>query len=231
MFATITLFALFRVEIYALYKLIPHYSDAGSLCYTAVFLCRVIPTLCYNYLQIVGVTQADQVAFYQVMGILRVDGLKEFIKTTGLLEIIGGGFTNYFPMVMIIVSVLTLLRVVDKIASLFGEKRFNFHPKISETDEDVIAGKTILEQARKKRLSTMNLEDLQDADTHATDESRVDIDDNGGFDLELQEEEEDVYDDKSKMKRSTSRRLDNLYKKRGKDRPVKVEKKGLFGWN
>lgn len=219
MFASVVLFALFRIEIYSLYKLIPHHSDAGSLCYTAVFLCRVAPTLCYNYLQLVGVQSTDGVAFYHVMGLLKVDGLTTLIKQTGLVEVIAGGFTNFFPMIMIVVSLMTLFRVVDKIALIFGEKRFIFNPK--QSNEDIDAGREILNRARERRLMRMNLDDLPDSSSmELQDESitAVVVDDQEDIDLE----------NNKKVKKGTEKKLENIYKKYGRERTVKEERKGFF---
>jgi len=147
--AFVTLFALFRVRLYSWYALVPHHSDVKSLLYTAVFLCRVVPTLCYNFLQLVGVRVDDGVAFYKVMGPLRLDGLKGIFGRVGYLEILGSGFTNFFPIVMVIVSLLSLLNVWSRLdATLFA--------RVDE--KDIEEGRSILQREKRMRVNEMQVE-------------------------------------------------------------------------
>ncbi len=118
--------------------MIPHHSDTSSLLYTAVFLCRVVPTLCYNFLQLVGVRVNDGVAFYKVMGPLRVDGLKGIFGKVGYLEILGGGFTNFFPVLMVAISILSLFKVFDRIYTKIVMKTE------SDSEEEQSQGKEVI---------------------------------------------------------------------------------------
>lgn len=143
--ALVTLFALFRVKIYSWYTLIPHHSNVKSVMYTAVFLCRVVPTLCFNFLQLVGVRVDDGVAFYKVMGTLRLDGLKGLFGKVGYLEILGGGFSNFFPLVMVVISCLSLFNVWQRVGALFA--------RVDE--KDVEEGRDILQQGTYRGRSTL----------------------------------------------------------------------------
>lgn len=135
--AFVTLFALFKIEIkflhISLYRLIPHHSDSYSILYTSIFLSRVVPTLCYNFLQIIGVRIDDGVAFYRVMGPLRIDGLKGIFGKVGFLEILGGGFSNFFPLFMVVVSAVTFFNVLSYLPAWCGvEKKFDYKETMNE---------------------------------------------------------------------------------------------------
>jgi hypothetical protein len=219
--ALVTLFALFRIEIYSLYKLVPHYSDAYSILYTAVFLCRIVPTLCYNFLQVTGVTEKDGVAYYAVMGVLRVDGLGQLFKTTGAFEVIAGGFTNYFPMVMILISALTLFRVVDLIARILGVKRFKFNPKVD--DATILEGRGMLQSLRKEAEERIKKENPEFANFEINIE-QTDLDSLELKELDMDNDSDDNLDNTTHgYKKATERRLDDLYKKHGKERAPKSE--------
>eukprot|EP00817_Percolomonadidae_sp_ATCC50343_P003185 CAMPEP_0117425806 /NCGR_PEP_ID=MMETSP0758-20121206/6033_1 /TAXON_ID=63605 /ORGANISM="Percolomonas cosmopolitus, Strain AE-1 (ATCC 50343)" /LENGTH=248 /DNA_ID=CAMNT_0005210569 /DNA_START=1433 /DNA_END=2179 /DNA_ORIENTATION=+ len=142
-------FGLFKLKFFSLYQLIPHHSDSATLLFTGVFLTRVVPALCYNYLQVTGVTINDGVAFYEVMGALRLEDLSFF-------GVLGGAFQDYFPLIMIIVAVIVYLDIFGRVLALCGFKhRFVFQEQID--NERVEEGKDLL--ARQKRMKLRQLSD------------------------------------------------------------------------
>ena len=164
-------FALFRIEVYSLYQLIPHHTDVGSILYTSVFLGRVCPSLCYNFLQMVGVTSKDSVAYYQIMGTLKLDGLKEIgstlVSRPTIVQIVGGGFVNFFPLLLFVIALLNLFNVPSYIGVLFGRARFNFNP--SSADQLTVEGREVLAKTRKRRMTLLEREAKSFSDLQSLD--------------------------------------------------------------
>lgn len=135
------MFTLFNVRIMEFYHLIPHHTDSYTLFYTAQLLCRVIPSMMFNFLQLIGVTKNDGVAYFNIYGELRLDGLKIF-------GVIGGFIVDYLPLGMILVAFVTLFRILERIGTLFNIERFKYDSSGKVTDERVLEGREILLRAR-----------------------------------------------------------------------------------
>lgn len=155
--STIVLYGVFRIKIYAYFHLIPHYSDAASMLALANFLCRVVPMLCYNYLQLLNIGSANGIAMYKVMGIFSLEQLQIFGK---IVEI----FADFFPMILpVLVTLLALFRFIVSgkrfrhvtCCKLFvGVKHFMFDEPDDEhevAERNLQRGKSILEKEREKK--------------------------------------------------------------------------------
>lgn len=93
-------------------------------------------------MQILGVTQQNAIAFFDVMGALRLEELKMFGK-------IGGYFADFFPLIIPVVSLLFVLVVLTKLTSLFQVSSFEANDKA--TQDTIASGKELLNIERVKR--------------------------------------------------------------------------------
>lgn len=141
----VVFFGLFKLKLFKLYVLIPHHSDSASLLFAAVVLTRVVPALCYNYLQLMGITDEDGVAYFDVMGSQKFE-----VKILGGL----GNFFQYnFPIFIIIVTLLTLFDVPDRIGALFSIERFVYSKH--EESERIREGKEVIATSKREKLFQM----------------------------------------------------------------------------
>ncbi|KAL9650435.1 hypothetical protein ABK040_004659 [Willaertia magna] len=240
---SIILFSLFRIRILYLFQMVPHHTDAFTLFYTGLLLCRTIPAMCYNFLQLLGITPDDGVAYYAIYGALRLDGLRIF-------GVLGGFAVDYFPLLIILIVIVALLRIIERLGKLFNLDRFKYSGNI--TEERVQEGRELLKRARKNKLQNLQSIDKQKIassfdkmDEHAitskrgSSTTRYDDDDsyshqNGNLDVNVDEiqfdnELNDYEDDRKPIARSSSSaginsnnssdRLNRIYEKHKRERP------------
>lgn len=135
-------FSLFRIKIFSFYQLIPHHSDASSLLFVAMFLSRVIPTLCFNYLQILGIQSEStdrhnsQIAFVRVYGTI-------YLKELELIGFLGGLFADLFPLLIVLIALVTFFNVVGRLGALCRFDRYMFHEYVA--NETVADGRELLQ--------------------------------------------------------------------------------------
>lgn len=145
-------FSLFRIKIFNLYRLIPSYSDASSLLFVAVFLNRVIPTLCFNYLQMLGIQsettdrQTSQIAFVRVYGTI-------YLKELELIGFLGGMFADLFPLLIVLIALITFFNVVGRLGALCRFERYIFQEYAAR--ESIAEGRALLQNAREELLKKM----------------------------------------------------------------------------
>ena len=154
---------MFKIRLFYLFKMVPRYTDTYSLYFASSIICRAIPSLCYNFLNLIEIKKEDGVAFFSVVGILDFDVLHP-----------GLGFISeilkHFPMIMIVVSILSFFRVFERIASFKKYRWRTFYccnPVPAELMEN---GLTLLRQKRKSKreklvskLKQQEKEDMQHA--------------------------------------------------------------------
>ncbi|KAF0974363.1 hypothetical protein FDP41_006395 [Naegleria fowleri] len=137
--------ALFNVRVMQYFRIIPHHTDSYTLFYTAQLLCRVIPSMMYNFLQLIGVTKNDGVAYFNIYGELRLDGLRIF-------GAIGGFVVDYLPLGIILVAFVALFRILERLGTLINIERFKYNGGDKITDDRVLEGKEILQRARERKV-------------------------------------------------------------------------------
>lgn len=139
-------FSLFQLKIPSLMILVPYTTDASSILFLSILLCRVVPTICYTFVNMMGLTVDDGIAFSKVMGTLKTDSLKIFGK-------IGDLFGNYFPLVTIIITIIELFDILPRLLALVNYQSFIF-TGFSDPgmDENVQYGKELLDIERRKRM-------------------------------------------------------------------------------
>jgi len=214
-FTYIVFFGLFKLKIFKLYSLIPHHSDAASMLFSAVVLTRVVPALCYNFLQLLGITDKDGVSFFDVMGLQQLE-LKFFGS-------IGDFFQYNFPVFIVVVALLTFFDAPARIGSLFSIERFVYDKHFES--ERVREGREVIAACRRRKL----LEVLKDGESR-TDRrgsgnvissntrltSLSDSDSDGEFGSHALDDLDDYGAGRRESKRSTAQRIKSLFRKHGR---------------
>jgi hypothetical protein len=97
----------------------------------------VVPSLCYNFLQLVGVSEKSGVAYSEVMGTIKLDSL-HWIGAVGDL------FAQFFPLLLLVVAIFVFFDIHGRILTLCHVKRFVFEQKM--TDDTIAEGREILQR-------------------------------------------------------------------------------------
>jgi len=114
----ISFWGIFKFRFFNFYRLVGnHQSDAYSLLFNALFQCRLIAPLAYNFLLMIGLEQA---AFSKVMGSLV------------LTPVFGEQWNLYFPISIAIFCAITYFNVYTSCISWLSCKKY----KTFEYDED-----------------------------------------------------------------------------------------------
>lgn len=157
-------FSLFHFKILYYYQLIPHHSDGASLFFFAVyvklflvfffytffsFLCRIIPTLCYNYLQVAGASIDNQIAYLNVMGSLRLGDLK-------ILGSIFGAIADFFPLLILFIVLMTLISVIPFCKCCVNMKQLLFVDNPIVPPHSNEEGKRMIHNERKRFEEMLN---------------------------------------------------------------------------
>ncbi|KAJ3024633.1 UNVERIFIED_CONTAM: LMBR1 domain-containing protein 2 [Siphonaria sp. JEL0065] len=127
---------LFRINIFDYYVIVPeHCTDEPSMLFVGGYLCRLTFPLCYNFLNMVGDDQNS--VFIEFQG-----------KAIDLAPLLGSGFNDWVPLLVLIFSVITYFDLFGRIASAccFGRKIVN--GKDEGHEADAIEGRSVIAQAR-----------------------------------------------------------------------------------
>lgn len=132
-----TFAALFKLRLSNYYRLVNHnQSDSNSLLFSASYCCRLIAPLAYNFI----LMTALPTAFSEVMGQMGV----------------GTIFSTYYPMIILVFFLGSLLRVFTRILVAFNIKRFQYDENF--TDEQIVEGKALVARERTKRVREAGLQ-------------------------------------------------------------------------
>lgn len=123
--------ALVNLRIGSFYRFITHASNANTLNYWAILLCRLGPTIGYHYMLQVGATEG---AFVKVMG------------TMDKVYFIGNTFNYISPVIMVITAIFVLFNLWDRIKRHLCCKRFHTLPSDVSfaTTKDLQVGEEVL---------------------------------------------------------------------------------------
>ncbi|KAJ3037907.1 LMBR1 domain-containing protein 2 [Rhizophlyctis rosea] len=126
---------LFKVNYFDIHQLVPeHHSDEGSLLFIGSYLCKLTFPLCYNFLNMVR--DKDNSVFVRYQG-----------QAVNLTALLGEGYNNWLPLLVLIISVITFLNLHGRIMRLLKLKSY-FYEQINPNDVDVSEGRGIIEQER-----------------------------------------------------------------------------------
>lgn len=98
-----------------------------------------------------GYGERDGVAFSKVMGTLKTDSLK-------YIGFIGEYFSNFVPMLIPIVTIITIFDIPSRILSSFHFKeRFSFISRSAYSSPSILQGKELVDIERHQRMSQINV--------------------------------------------------------------------------
>jgi len=135
-------YTLSKIRVWNLYYLAGgHNTDEYSLVFCGMLLCRLTPPLCLNVISLFHldshvVSERDsETSYTRIMGHMDV------------LSLISDGFTIYFPVGILLVSLLTYFRIGSRLLSCVGIAQFLEEDEVSE--EMKLEGRELV--AREKR--------------------------------------------------------------------------------
>lgn len=142
--------ALFKVELFYFYKLLPHQqTDEGSILFSAAYLSRLIAPLALNFLYVINFandeTKLVTSPFILVMSPGTGSNNKDPIQQKAFI---------IFPVVLIVICIFTMFSLCNKIMGLFGLNKVCCTDDFN--DEDIDRGRDIMNREReaKARYST-----------------------------------------------------------------------------
>ncbi|KAJ3035270.1 LMBR1 domain-containing protein 2, partial [Rhizophlyctis rosea] len=126
---------LFKVNYFDIHQLVPeHHSDEGSMLFIGSYLCKLTFPLCYNFL---NMTRDDNNSIF-----VRYQG-----HAVNLTALLGEGYNTWLPLLVLIISVITLLNLHGRIMRMLKLKVY-FDTKANVNDLDISEGRGIIDQER-----------------------------------------------------------------------------------
>lgn len=152
-----TYYTVFRIKIFNFYYFAPHHqTDANSLLFSGLLLCRLTYALCLNFLAMIHL-DGHVTANSEHNGIKKFVGETQFTKFMGhmdLLSFIAKGLNVYYPMVVLLVCICTFFSLGKRCLHLFGVEQF-----LSDDDfsgDYVREGKEIVRREKRKAQREIN---------------------------------------------------------------------------
>ncbi|CAO3673443.1 unnamed protein product [Rhizopus microsporus] len=122
--------SLFKIRFFNLYLLIPnHHTDENSLLWFTGYMCKMMAPLCYNFINLAGDAPFKEAPASDSV-------FSTFMGKADLFEFLGA-FVDWFPVVILIPSLLLFFNLQDRFLSVFGIKNV-----YKSNDEDVGANES-----------------------------------------------------------------------------------------
>lgn len=141
----------FRIRVFNYYYLVPrHQTDAYSLQFSGMLLCRLTPPLCLNFLGLIhmdpAISHQDriQTSYISIMGSMRV------------LSIISDGFYIYYPMLVLLLCLGTFYRLGSRCLNLLGCPQYISDDDL--TSDLVDDGRELIRRERRNRVKAEDRE-------------------------------------------------------------------------
>ena len=152
-------FSLFQLKLPSYMTIVPHNTDDSSFLFLSILICRIGPTICYNYLNLLGLKVEDGISFSKVMGTLSTEKLKLFGN-------IGNIFTTFVPLAIPIIAILVLFDLDRRFLAIINVRTFVLFPIFSNSiqNSEIEEGKRLISFERKKRESLMNGDEIGDGE-------------------------------------------------------------------
>jgi hypothetical protein len=143
--AACSYWATFQFKVFEVYHVLPSVSDATSLCFIATFLTRLLMPLCYNFLNIAGLTGNGSSVEYSVL-----------FGSMDVVDILGAWFNKFIPVFIPLVAVLIVVRVFDKLLLLFGVERHSADEMDNEkVVQQIQAGRRLIVTATGREMTVV----------------------------------------------------------------------------
>eukprot|EP00760_Papus_ankaliazontas_P012943 PhM_4_TR15620/c1_g1_i1/m.66302 len=135
--ATASYWSAFQFKLFNIYELTPHHSDPASLCFTAIFLTRLIMPLCYNFLFMAHLSSSATVTYSRVFGNMDV------------VDFLGEWFNRFLPIFILILYICLLTNVFGRILAMCGiESMFD---DLDLEDDRIANGKKLVEAHTRRK--------------------------------------------------------------------------------
>ncbi|XP_014675164.1 PREDICTED: LMBR1 domain-containing protein 2-like [Priapulus caudatus] len=143
--STCTYYTVFKVRVLNYYYLAPfHQTDEYSLLFSGMFLCRLTPPLCLNFLGLIHLDshvtkdhELVETSYTQIMGHMDV------------ISIVSDGFNIYFPMAIVLLCAATYFHLGSRCLHFLGFDQFIGDDDI--TQEIVDEGRELVKREKRKR--------------------------------------------------------------------------------
>ncbi|KAK0416236.1 hypothetical protein QR680_012366 [Steinernema hermaphroditum] len=146
-------YTVFKLKIYRYYHLDPHHqTDANSLLFSAILLCRLTPPICLNFL---GMIHLDS----HITSDLGFGTETQFTRLMGHLDVIpfvAKGINIYLPILIVILCLSTWFRLGTRILHSLGIDQFVSDDEM--TAEMVQSGRAIVALERNRINREINRE-------------------------------------------------------------------------
>lgn len=127
--------ALFKLKLKGRYGLYSNnQTDPPNLVWSAFIMCRLAPSITYNFLLFIKV---EDTQFSKVM------------KVIDLVPVFGEGFTMFFPMILILFCLLNLTNFYARLMEKLGMNQFAYADKLD--DSKLKEGRALLLKSRGDR--------------------------------------------------------------------------------
>jgi len=175
--AVCAFYTVFKIRVFNFYYLArSHQTDEYSLIFAGMLLCRLTPPLCLNFLGMIQMdshiikTRILETSYTQVMGHMDV------------LSLISDGFNIYFPIGILLISMLTWFKVGSRILSKIGFHQFLVDDEI--TSDLVSEGQQLINREKRRRQRT-----TENAERRKTFQDRIASRSQGGSSEAVQQNE------------------------------------------
>ena len=152
-----TYYTVFKIKIFNFYYFAPHHqTDANSLLFSGLLLCRLTYALCLNFLAMIHLDGHVTGTNEHSQGIKTVieTQFTKFMGHMDLLSFIAKGLNVYYPMIVLLVCICTFFSLGKRCLHLIGIEQF-----LSEDDfsaDYVREGKEIVRREKRKAQREIN---------------------------------------------------------------------------
>ena len=132
--------SLTRLRIGSFFRFVEGSTSAYTLYYWSVFICRLIPTICFHYLTQINATKSQ---FVSVMG------------SMDKIPFLGRSLVKFSPMLLLIIVLFVIFNLWNKILLSFGLKKFTLKNR-QTTETELEKGETVLRNTNFKVNNILN---------------------------------------------------------------------------
>ncbi|KAJ3302926.1 LMBR1 domain-containing protein 2 [Kappamyces sp. JEL0829] len=141
--------SLLKLKLFDFFEMVPnHMTDEPSLLFVGAYLCKLTFPLCYNYLNMGGVTVAEDNDYSNFPVFIQFLG-----PAVNMTPLLGEGYNDWVAFLILIVCLVYGLNLHNRIARLFGASNYFYESFKSGMGDP--EGRQILEQARTVEVRRM----------------------------------------------------------------------------
>ncbi|KAI9025976.1 LMBR1-like membrane protein-domain-containing protein [Phycomyces nitens] len=132
--------SLFKFRLFNLYLLIPnHHTDPNSMLWFTSYMCKMTAPLCYNFVNLLQKKEDDYGELPATTSTAEKTVFSQFMGIANLLPFLGDNFVDWFPVLILLPSLMVLLNIQGRCLSLCGIQSAG-----NGDDDDTEAGNGLL---------------------------------------------------------------------------------------